>query len=78
MGAPTDPDDPSETNKPKSDAPVIAHIARSEDIVRSHVMGEELTALCGVTFVPSRDPEGLPLCRKCQTFLTILNDLEQD
>lgn len=59
-------------------APTTAHIARSEDIVRSHVTGDALTALCGETFVPSRDPEGLPLCRKCQAFLTMLHDIQPE
>ena len=43
--------------------PEVAHIAPAADVNRAYVTGEAITALCGVVFVPTRDPEPLPgLC----------------
>jgi hypothetical protein len=36
------------------------------DQLRGYVAGEAIVALCGKTFVPSRDYEGLPVCEACQ------------
>jgi hypothetical protein len=36
------------------------------DQLRGYVAGEPIVALCGRTFVPSRDYEGLPVCQACQ------------
>ena len=35
-------------------------------MLRGYVAGEAIVALCGKTFVPSRDYEGLPVCDACQ------------
>jgi len=32
----------------------------------AYVFGTELTALCGYRWIPSRDPEKLPVCPECQ------------
>jgi hypothetical protein len=34
-------------------------------VTEAIVMGIELEALCGKRWVPSRDPEGLPVCKEC-------------
>mgnify|MGYP006304660795 CR=1 FL=1 len=45
--------------------PKYAHIIFTEDQMRGYVNGEEVEALCGHTFIPTRDPEAFPNCPKC-------------
>jgi hypothetical protein len=53
--------------------PIYTHIVdRGDDkrpaeaiIMESRVHGYPLTALCGYTWVPSRDPNKYPVCLKC-------------
>lgn len=49
-----------------TDEPEFAHYARKESIADAYVFGQEVIALCGHTFVPTRDPEKFPLCPKCK------------
>lgn len=44
----------------------LAHIADSAKIIESYVTGSEVEALCGKVFVPTRDPEGLKICKECK------------
>ncbi len=44
----------------------VAHIVMKGDQMRGYVGGAAIKALCGKTFVPSRDYEGLPVCQACQ------------
>ena len=44
------------------------------DVAEAYVTGSELTAVCGSTFVPSRDPNGLPECDGCRTGLIAAYD----
>jgi Protein of unknown function (DUF3039) len=46
--------------------PIMAHICPKAGITEAYVFGTPLTALCGYTFVPSRDPKPLPLCAECK------------
>jgi len=48
------------------DAEHVAHIVMKSDQMRGYYAGEPIVALCGRTFVPSRDYEGLPVCQSCQ------------
>lgn len=45
--------------------PRAAHIVRKKGLTEAYVMGNAVQALCGVIFVPSRDPEALPVCEGC-------------
>lgn len=46
--------------------PAVAHIVRPASwVTRAYVTGETVTALCGFRWVPTSDPEGLPVCQKC-------------
>ena len=46
--------------------PSVAHIVRPASwVTRAYVTGETVTALCGFRWVPTRDPEGLPVCPRC-------------
>ena len=52
-----------------TDEPEVAHIGRREDVNRAYVTGEAIVALCGVVFVPTRDPSRYPVCKACQEVL---------
>jgi Protein of unknown function (DUF3039) len=53
--------------------PIFAHIVDRGDnpqtaeaiILEARVNGTPITALCGHTWVPSRDPKRHPVCPKC-------------
>lgn len=55
--------------------PRHAHIVRKRGgsadamITEAVVMGNEVEALCGYRWVPSRDPSGLPVCPACREVL---------
>ncbi len=49
--------------------PKVAHIAPAADVNRAYVTGEPITALCGVVFVPTRDPSRYPVCEPCKAVL---------
>jgi hypothetical protein len=44
----------------------FAHYCKKADIVRAHVTGEAITALCGKKWVPARDPSRYPVCPTCK------------
>ncbi len=44
----------------------VAHIVTKEDQMRGYLTGEAIKALCGKVWVPSRDYEGLPICKTCE------------
>jgi hypothetical protein len=44
----------------------FAHIVRKDDQMKGYVMGEEVRALCGKVWVPSRDPDRYPVCPACK------------
>ncbi|HET7488784.1 MAG TPA: DUF3039 domain-containing protein [Acidimicrobiales bacterium] len=51
--------------------PTAAHIVKADGdaaakVVEARVYGTPLEALCGVVFVPQRDPTKLPLCATCK------------
>ena len=43
----------------------VAHIVHKDQQMRGYVEGEAIEALCGKVWVPSRDPQGLPICQAC-------------
>lgn len=43
----------------------FSHIIRKDDEMKGYVMGEQVTALCGKKWVPSRDPQKFPVCPTC-------------
>jgi hypothetical protein len=50
----------------------FAHIVRRADQMKGYVFGEEVTALCGKRWVPSRDPQRFPVCPTCKEVLDTL------
>lgn len=51
-----------------------SHYARKEEIARAAVEGGTVTALCGVQFMPLRDPENYPVCQRCKMLLEQFGD----
>ena len=52
--------------------PILSHIIRKDDkksgaakVTEAYIEGTLLVALCGYTWVPSRNPENHPICPKC-------------
>lgn len=64
------------------DNPIHTHIIdRGDDkrtaaaiVLEARVMGTPVTALCGHTWVPSRDPQKYPVCPKCMEILEFAMD----
>ena len=57
----------------------VAHIVdqrpgSGQDVTLAYVEGTELTALCGHVWIPSRDPDPLPLCDACKTVYDGMKD----
>jgi hypothetical protein len=50
----------------------FAHIIRKSDEMKGYVLGEEVTALCGKKWIPSRDPQRFPVCPTCREVLSTL------
>ena len=62
----TRPEDETVTGEPK-----VAHIVRTDGdaaaaVLEARIYGTPLEALCGVVFVPQRDPTKLPMCEACK------------
>jgi len=46
---------------------LLTHIVIPKDAVtNAYITGEPVTALCGYTWVPSRDPSKYPVCEQCK------------
>jgi hypothetical protein len=50
----------------------LAHIIRKSDQMRAYIYGEEVTALCGKRWVPTRDPDRFPVCPECRSMLDVI------
>ncbi len=51
--------------------PQVAHIVKADGdaaakVVEARIYGTPLEALCGMVFVPQRDPTRLPMCAACK------------
>ena len=54
------------TKNDSDDAEQFAHYAEAAKVTEAYVMGTPVVALCGKVFIPSRDPEKLPICSRCK------------
>jgi len=67
------------------DNPILTHIIdRGDDkrsaeaiVLEARVMGTPVTALCGYTWVPARDPEKHPICQKCLEMFEFAKDFHE-
>lgn len=53
--------------------PIVAHIVKTEPgedaaakVLEARIYGSPLEALCGHVWIPSRDPQQVPMCQKCK------------
>ncbi len=51
------------------DSNQFAHYADKAKVTEGYIMGTPVIALCGKTFIPSRDPEKLTVCPPCKEIL---------
>ena len=69
-------DEATETEEPT--AAHIVKVKRGENaqavVLEARVMGTPVEALCGFTWVPSRDPKQLPLCEECKAMYGLYKD----
>lgn len=56
----------TKTAKTDSSEPKFAHYAESISVTEGYVLGRPVLAICGVLFVPSRDPKKFPICPECK------------
>ncbi|MFQ5522871.1 MAG: DUF3039 domain-containing protein [Acidimicrobiia bacterium] len=54
-----------ETRVDEGDDDAVAHIVTKDQQMRGYVEGKPIRALCGKVWVPTRDYQGLPVCRRC-------------
>ena len=59
---------------PDTDDPKHAHIVKvgpgesaAAKVLEARIYGTPVEALCGFVWVPSRDPQQLPVCQKCRS-----------
>lgn len=64
---------PDTETTPETGEPVVAHIVKTEPgenaaakVLEARINGTPLEALCGHVWVPSRDPQQVPVCQKCK------------
>jgi hypothetical protein len=49
-----------------SDVKNFSHIAETSKILKGYVAGTPVEALCGKIFLPTRNPDGLEICKTCK------------
>lgn len=66
--------DPRTDEVTETSEPAAAHIVKTDPgesaaakVLEARIYGTPLEALCGHTWVPSRDPKQLPLCEACKS-----------
>jgi len=50
----------------EGDHDTFSHYVKKEDILKAHVEGVPVKAICGKVWVPHKDPEKYPICPDCQ------------
>jgi hypothetical protein len=54
------------------DSEEYAHYAESASVTEGYIMGTTVIALCGIEFIPSKDPEKLEVCPICKKIVEAL------
>ena len=49
----------------ETDDDAVAHIVTKDQQMRGYIEGKPIRALCGKVWIPSRDYQGLPVCKPC-------------
>ncbi len=47
----------------------FTHAVKKDDWFRGVMLGEEITAMCGKTWRPNRDPDAFPICPVCKQWI---------
>lgn len=61
--------DKPDTQDPENVKHIIDQRNQLQSVADAIIFGYELTALCGYKFVPTRDPDPLPVCEPCRLAL---------
>ena len=66
-------DDRTQLGPPDTEEGKVAHIVKTQPgesavakVMEARIYGYAVEALCGKTFVPSRDPKQVPPCEPCK------------
>ncbi len=69
----------------ETEEPTAAHIVKVKPgenaqavVLEARIMGTPVEALCGFTWVPSRDPKNLPLCDECKAMYGLYKDFNDN
>lgn len=54
----------------------LSHYVPKQKLTEAMVMGTAVVALCGKTWVPSRDPERFPVCPECKEIWEGMSDAD--
>lgn len=71
----TESETQAKTSTGDGDHDRFAHYADRNDVTRAYVTGEEIRALCGKVWVPSRDPKRYKVCPVCDQIMTSLHSV---
>ncbi len=61
---------------PETDDNEVAHIVKREAANAGYIGQEMIEALCGFKWIPNKNPENLPICRKCMYILELYRNGE--
>lgn len=68
-----------EKTDPLTDEPdEVAHYVDKAKSTEGYVFGTPVTALCGYTWVPSKDPKGKPVCPECEEIMEQIRNLSRN
>jgi hypothetical protein len=59
------------------DEPREAHYVDKGRMVEAYIEGTPVVALCGKTFVPTRDPQRYPVCPACEHVIKSMRAAER-
>ena len=69
----------------ETEEPSAAHIVKVKPgenaqavVLEARIMGTPVEAMCGFTWVPSRDPKNLPLCDECKAMYGLYKDFNDN
>lgn len=71
-------------HEPRTGEPEVAHIVKITEgdaqakVLEARIYGTPLEALCGMVFVPQRDPTRLPVCAPCKDIYDTYRVFEGD
>lgn len=61
--------DDIDTKDPEEVHHIVNQHLPGNSVADASIFGTELVALCGHRFIPTRDPQKLPLCQACKLAL---------